>query len=104
MATIGIRELKNQAIEILREVRERQAEYIVTYRGKPVAMLVPMTEAWQQAQAEQRIKAKRAERKTLRAEMDKLRAEIAGQSTGSLVETLFEMRRERDLNLRGLLK
>lgn len=104
MATIGVRQLKNQATEILREVREQQAEYIVTYRGKPVAMLVPMTEAWQQTQAEQRMSVKRAERKVLRAEMDKLRAEIARQSTGSLVETLFEMRRDRDLSLRGLLR
>jgi len=45
MATIGVRELKNQATEILREVRETRAEYIVTYRGSPVALLLPLDQA-----------------------------------------------------------
>lgn len=44
MTQIGIRELKNQASEILRAVRERQREYIVTYRGEPVALLLPLAE------------------------------------------------------------
>ncbi len=41
MPEIGIRELKSQASEIMRAVREERAEYIVTLRGKPVAMIVP---------------------------------------------------------------
>jgi prevent-host-death family protein len=44
---IGVRELKNQATEILREVREQQVEYIVTYHGKPVARILPFTKEWQ---------------------------------------------------------
>src|SRR4051794_26783039 len=44
MAQIGVRELKNQATEILRAVREHGAEYIVTYRGAPVAYLLPVKE------------------------------------------------------------
>lgn len=45
MPEIGIRELKAQASEIVRAVREERAEYIITHRGKPVAMIVPFEEA-----------------------------------------------------------
>jgi len=39
---IGVRELKNRASEIVREVREAQATYVVTVRGEPVAELRPL--------------------------------------------------------------
>ncbi|HVT56839.1 MAG TPA: type II toxin-antitoxin system prevent-host-death family antitoxin [Thermoanaerobaculia bacterium] len=39
---IGVRELKNRASEIVREVREAQATYLVTVRGEPVAELRPL--------------------------------------------------------------
>lgn len=39
---IGVRELKNRASEIVREVREAQASYVVTVRGEPVAELRPL--------------------------------------------------------------
>jgi prevent-host-death family protein len=42
MPSIGVRELRNQANEIVRSVREEQAEYIVTYHGEPVAVLLPI--------------------------------------------------------------
>jgi prevent-host-death family protein len=45
MPEIGIRELKAQASEIVRAVREDRAEYVITHRGKPVAMIVPFAEA-----------------------------------------------------------
>jgi len=45
MPEIGIRELKSQASEIVRAVREERAEYVITHRGKPVAMIVPFVEA-----------------------------------------------------------
>lgn len=44
VSTIGIRELKNQATRIVREVRQEMAEYIITHRGKPVAVIRPFTE------------------------------------------------------------
>jgi len=44
MPRVGIRELKNDASEIIRAVREERTEYIVTYRGEPVAMIVPVAE------------------------------------------------------------
>ena len=43
---IGVRELKNRATEILRQVRENRAEYVVTYYGRPVAVLLPVDERW----------------------------------------------------------
>jgi prevent-host-death family protein len=54
MVEIGIRDLKNRASQILRAVREGQAEYVITYRGQPVARLVPVAgpqdseRAWQE--------------------------------------------------------
>ena len=40
---IGIRDLKNRTSEIVKEVRESGAEYIVTLHGEPVAVLQPYT-------------------------------------------------------------
>ena len=45
MGEIGIRELKQRANEILRQVREKQETFTVTYRGKVVAKLVPVVDA-----------------------------------------------------------
>jgi len=41
-ARIGVRELKNRTSEIVREVREERATYVVTVRGEPVAELRPL--------------------------------------------------------------
>ena len=41
---IGIRELSNQTSQIVRLVREKGAEYVITRRGKPVAILRPLTD------------------------------------------------------------
>lgn len=42
MPETGVRELKIRASEILRAVRERRARYVITYRGKAVAILAPL--------------------------------------------------------------
>jgi prevent-host-death family protein len=39
---IGIRELKSRASEVVRAVKEQRTRYIVTQRGKPVAVIIPM--------------------------------------------------------------
>lgn len=39
---VGVRELKNQASEIVRSVRELHTEYVITYHGQPVARLTPI--------------------------------------------------------------
>ena len=42
MVTVGIRQLKQQASELIRLVREEGAEVQITYHGKVVALLVPV--------------------------------------------------------------
>lgn len=42
MRTIGIRELKEHASQILRRVRENKEEFQVTYHGQVVARLIPI--------------------------------------------------------------
>ena len=81
MPEIGIRELKNRASEVVRAVREGRAEYVITYRGKPVARLVPVVE---EGDAEQALQ-----------ELERLSQEISARwrSDKSAVELLTEMRR-----------
>jgi prevent-host-death family protein len=45
MPEIGVRELKTSASAIVRAVREQHARYVVTYRGRPVGILMPIDEA-----------------------------------------------------------
>ena len=42
MVTVGIRELKQQASELVRLVRETGNEVQVTYHGEVVALLIPV--------------------------------------------------------------
>jgi prevent-host-death family protein len=44
MPVIGVRELREHTADVLRQVREEQAEYVITYQGKPVAFLSPVNE------------------------------------------------------------
>jgi prevent-host-death family protein len=67
MRTIGIRELKAQTSQIVREVRERREPVAVTYRGRVVARLVPAEPA--QAPEDDLVR--------FWAEWDELAAEIA---------------------------
>ena len=85
MPEIGIRELKSQASEIVRAVREQRAEYIVTLRGKPVAMIVPFEEP-HPGGPEQSLDEFWAEMDALAEEMD--------EATGgkSALQQLFEDR------------
>lgn len=69
MRSIGIRELKEHASAILREVREQRAEYIVTHRGQAVARLVPTA----------RPAASQTDVEVWLAELDEIAAEIAKQ-------------------------
>jgi prevent-host-death family protein len=42
MAVIGVRELRENTAEVLRRVREKLAEYVVTLHGRPTALLLPV--------------------------------------------------------------
>ena len=39
---IGIRELKIHASEVVRAVKETRARYVITQRGKPAALIIPL--------------------------------------------------------------
>lgn len=39
---IGIRELKSRASEVVRAVSEERARYVITQRGKPAALIIPL--------------------------------------------------------------
>jgi len=45
MVTVGVRELKQQASELIRRVRERGDEIQVTLHGKVVARILPVAPA-----------------------------------------------------------
>lgn len=42
MPETGVRNLKIRASEIVRRVRERKVRYVITYRGRPVAVIGPV--------------------------------------------------------------
>jgi prevent-host-death family protein len=85
---IGVRELKNRASEIVREVHEQAAEFIVTLRGEPVAVIRPLTEKGGRALLQ-------AEEDEALAEVDRLAEKIAlaWRSPKSAAELLEEQRR-----------
>jgi prevent-host-death family protein len=93
MPSIGVRELKNHAPEIMRLVREERAEYIVTYRGEPVAMLLPLDKNWRELITAQQVATIEPSRNVW-SELDELRREIdrEWQSEKSAVELLIEQR------------
>jgi len=39
---IGIRELKKRVSEVVRAVKENRARYVITQRGKPAALIIPL--------------------------------------------------------------
>jgi len=93
MPSIGVRDLKNHAPEIMRLVREERAEYIVTYRGEPVALLLPLNENWREMINTQQL-AKVEPSRNVWSELDELRREIERewQSEKSAVALLIEQR------------
>jgi prevent-host-death family protein len=94
MARVGVRELKNQTTEIIRDVRENQAEYVVTYHGKPIAVLLPIDEAWLASETRRAAEAATpgddvwAELEVIRQEIDR-----SWQSEKTGVELISEQRR-----------
>lgn len=44
MRTIGVRQLKNEATQIVRAVRDEHAQYVITVNGTPVATLRPYSD------------------------------------------------------------
>ena len=86
MEEIGVRELKENASEVLRRVREVGESYTITYRGRAIARIVPAdTEAEDMADWEK-----------IWAEMDETAAEITKKWPRGVtaVEAVREQRRE----------
>lgn len=94
MPNVGVKDLKNQATEILRAVREERAEYIVTYHGRPVAMLLPVDAAWLEEGHLRSVRPARPSPELL-AELEALRQEIdkSWRSDKTAVELISEGRR-----------
>ena len=86
--TIGVRELKNHVSRVIRAVREEMAEYVVTLRGEPVAVLRPLTEEEAQQLRQTETDERLAEMKTLAQEVA-----AAWISDKSGVELVAEQRR-----------
>jgi len=84
MEEIGIRELKARASEVVRAVKERRARYVITQRGRQVAVLVPLDALPPQPDADE-----------VWAQLEQIREELGRgwQSEKSAVEILSEMRR-----------
>lgn len=95
MPQVGIRELKNETSEIIRAVREEQAEYIVTFHGQPVAVILPLDVAAHTEAQRHLIDTSRRD-DDFWAKWDALAAEIDAtwQSDKSAVELVAEQRRE----------
>jgi prevent-host-death family protein len=94
MPRVGVRELKNRATEILRNVRENQAEYVVTYHGRPVAVLLPINEGWLEEETRRTVEAA-TPGEDVWVELEALRQEIdqSWQSDRTAVELVSEQRR-----------
>jgi prevent-host-death family protein len=94
MSRVGVRELKDQASEIIRAVREDRAEYVITYHGRPVAVLMPLEEGWLEGETRAAVRAASSALQA-RDEMEALRQEIGRnwKSDKSAVELVSEQRR-----------
>ncbi len=94
MPRVGVRELKNETSEIIRAVREERAEYVVTHRGQPVAVILPIAEGVGPAEDERIVAASRPNAEFW-AQWEALTEEIANQwrSEKSGVELVDEQRR-----------
>lgn len=81
---IGIRELKSRASEVVRAVKEERARYVITQRGKPAAIIIPVDA----------VLLKKSDDEVWERLM-KIREELGKgwQSEKSAVEILSEMRR-----------
>jgi prevent-host-death family protein len=89
--TIGIRALKNTASRVIEEVAERKEEYVVTDRGRPVAVLRP----WLEEDRREDLAARAGEiMQEARAIAKRVAAEAAAAgNTKSAAEIVSEQRR-----------
>jgi prevent-host-death family protein len=85
MRSIGVRELRQNTSRVLRQVREKGEQIEVTYRGRAVARLIPIS----------RPAPQRRDAGGIWSDLDKLAAEIGARwrGTGGAREAVREGRR-----------
>jgi prevent-host-death family protein len=85
MRSIGVRELRQNTSRVLRQVREKGEQIEVTYRGRAVARLIPIS----------RPAPQRRDAAGIWSDLDKLAAEIGARwrGTGGAREAVREGRR-----------
>ncbi|MYH62505.1 MAG: type II toxin-antitoxin system Phd/YefM family antitoxin [Caldilineaceae bacterium SB0675_bin_29] len=86
MRTVGVSELKTHTSEIIRNVRENRISFTITFRGRPVGVLLPI---------EEDEKVVPGKDQDSWSELERLREEFARRPRPekSLTEALTEMRR-----------
>lgn len=86
MNEVGVRELKTQASDIIRRVRDANETIVVTYRGKAVARIEPLEDP----------ETTRYRAREVLAEMDRIAEEVTQYwpSGVSTVDAVAEDRRE----------
>ena len=86
MRTVGVSELKTHTSEIIRNVRENRISFTITFRGRPVGVLLPIDED---------EKVVPGTDQDSWSELERLREEFARRPRPekSLTEALTEMRR-----------
>ncbi len=86
--SVGVREFKNNATQLVRQVREQMTEIIVTLDGVPVAVLRPFTN-------EDSVRQRSARMQSFAEKSAELAGEIAAVWTGDFTaaEAVAEQRR-----------
>ncbi len=84
MEEIGIRELKARASDVVRAVKEQRARYVITQRGVPVAVIIPVDSALPEKNNEETLRKMMELRKKLGKKV---------RNKKSSVDILSEMRR-----------
>ncbi len=87
MPKIGVRELKEQATAVVRSVREEGAEYVITLRGEPVAMILPIEQAGETGAAQEADRAALRRRAVaLAGQFHSGRADVSAEHDAYLAE------------------
>ena len=89
--TIGIRALKNTVSRVIDEVAEKNEEYVVTDRGRPVAVLRPWREEDRLQDRALRVEAIMAEARVIGAKI--AAGAAAAGNAKSAAEIVSEQRR-----------
>lgn len=97
MRSVGIRELKAETSQVLRRVREEGETIQITYRGRPVALLLPLRTPFSRSKEASTVDAVRPDDwVTFWTNLDRVTAAIGAEwpEGVSAVDAVKEGRRE----------